>query len=75
MKGDPEDLYELGEELRDLIRRYDGVLKYYPDINADLIVARQKVFARSSCARNTVGLKGEQGNEHSERNSSQRRND
>jgi len=46
MKGDPEDLRNLAEDLRGCIKRHDDAIRHNPDIATDIIKARDKAFKR-----------------------------
>lgn len=46
MKGNPEDLYHLGEDLRGVIHRHEDAVKNNPDIAKDIISARDKAIER-----------------------------
>ena len=46
MRADPEDLKNLSDDLRGVIKRHDDALTHNPDIAADLLKVRDKAQRR-----------------------------
>lgn len=46
MKGDPQDVRDLAEDLKGCIQRHPDALKHNPDIQNDLVKVRDNTFKR-----------------------------